>query len=235
MARRSSCPLPKSTGCRGSRLTRPARSARTSWRCSFERSFGTPVTVVRPFNTYGPRQSARARSSPPEIIPRRSPRDSARSKLGSIHPTRDLQFRQDRHCQGLPCGARDQVAGIGEVINIGSGFEISIGDTAQMIAELMGARIEIEHDDTVRVRPRSAAKSTGCGPATTRRRSSWDGPCCPRIAVVSRGCWQWPRNRRSPLVRQNENLRAIAPTPTQFVSADEQFFRHGQPPLAGLM
>jgi NAD dependent epimerase/dehydratase len=114
---------------------------------SFERSFGTPVTVVRPFNTYGPRQSARA------VIPTIVTQIAAgqrKIKLGSIHPTRDFNFVDDT--VGGFLAALETKAGIGEVINIGSGFEISIGDTAQMIAELMDAKIEIEQDD-VRVRP----------------------------------------------------------------------------------
>lgn len=114
---------------------------------SFERSFGTPVTVIRPFNTYGPRQSARA------VIPTIITQIAAgqrKIKLGSIHPTRDFNFVADT--VGGFLAALEKRAGIGEVINIGSGFEISIADTARMIAELMDAKIEIEHDD-VRVRP----------------------------------------------------------------------------------
>jgi NAD dependent epimerase/dehydratase len=114
---------------------------------SFERSFGTPVTVIRPFNTYGPRQSARA------VIPTIITQIAAgqrKIKLGSIHPTRDFNFVADT--VGGFLAALEKRAGIGEVINIGSGFEVSIGDTARMIAELMDAKIEIEHDD-VRVRP----------------------------------------------------------------------------------
>ena len=114
---------------------------------SFERSFGTPVTVVRPFNTYGPRQSARA------VIPAVITQIAAGQrviKLGSIHPTRDFSFVADT--VGGFLAAFETRAGIGEVVNIGSGFEISIGDTARLIAELMNVAIEIEQDD-VRVRP----------------------------------------------------------------------------------
>jgi NAD dependent epimerase/dehydratase len=114
---------------------------------SFERSFGTPVTIVRPFNTYGPRQSARA------VIPTIITQIAAGQrvvKLGSIHPTRDFNFVGDTVAGFL--AALGSKAGIGEVINIGSGFEISIGDIARTIGELMGARIEIEQD-SVRVRP----------------------------------------------------------------------------------
>ena len=100
---------------------------------SFERSFGTPVTVVRPFNTYGPRQSARAVI--PTIITQIAA-GSRKVKLGSIHPTRDFNFVGDT-VEGF-IAALGTKAGIGEVINIGSGFEISIGDTAKTIAELMG-------------------------------------------------------------------------------------------------
>src|SRR6202035_731253 len=114
---------------------------------SFERSFGTPVTVVRPFNTYGPRQSARAVI--PTIITQIAAGQHA-VKLGSIHPTRDFNFVTDTVAGFVAAlGTR---AGIGEVINIGSGFEISIGDVAQLIAQLMDAKIEIEQD-TVRLRP----------------------------------------------------------------------------------
>jgi dTDP-glucose 4,6-dehydratase len=114
---------------------------------SFERSFGTPVTVVRPFNTYGPRQSARAVI--PTIITQIAT-GQRKIKLGSIHPTRDFNFVADT--VGGFLAALESKAGVGEVVNIGSGFEISIGDTARLIAELMNATIEIEQDD-VRVRP----------------------------------------------------------------------------------
>jgi NAD dependent epimerase/dehydratase len=114
---------------------------------SFERSFGTPVTVVRPFNTYGPRQSARA------VIPTIITQIAAgnrKVKLGSTHPTRDFNYVADS-VDGF-IAALGSKAGIGEVINIGSGFEISIGHTATTIAGLMGATIEIEQD-AVRLRP----------------------------------------------------------------------------------
>ena len=114
---------------------------------SFERSFGTPVTVIRPFNTYGPRQSARAVI--PTIITQIAAGRRA-IKLGSIHPTRDFNFVTDTVAGFL--AALESKAGVGEVINIGSGFEMSIGETAQMIAQLMDIRVEIEQD-TVRLRP----------------------------------------------------------------------------------
>ena len=135
---------------------------------SFERSFGTPVTVVRPFNTYGPRQSARA------VIPTIITQIAAgarKIKLGSIHPTRDFNFVADT--VGGFLAALEIKAGTGEVINVGSAFEISIGDTARLIAELMGVEIEIEHDD-VRVRPeRSEVERLWASNAKAQRLLGW--------------------------------------------------------------
>lgn len=114
---------------------------------SFYLSFGTPVAVLRPFNTYGPRQSARA------VIPTIITQIAAgkrQIKLGALHPTRDFSFVEDM-VRGF-IAAMDCDAINGTVTNIGSGFEISIGDTAHTIAELMGAEVEIERD-SVRLRP----------------------------------------------------------------------------------
>ncbi|MBI5261274.1 MAG: GDP-mannose 4,6-dehydratase [Bradyrhizobium sp.] len=143
---------------------------------SFERSFGTPVTVVRPFNTYGPRQSARA------VIPTIITQIAAgqrRIKLGSIHPTRDFNYVADT--VGGFLAALETRSGVGEVINIGSGFEISIGDTARLIAEMMGAEIEIEHED-VRVRPeRSEVDRLWASNAKAQELLGWS----PRFAGVA--------------------------------------------------
>ena len=114
---------------------------------SFYNAFDTPVSVIRPFNTYGPRQSARA------IIPTVITQIAAgqrRIKLGALHPTRDFSFVKDT-VQGFLSVARSPQS-VGEVINVGSNFEVSIGETVQMIAEIMGVDIEIETDQ-VRMRP----------------------------------------------------------------------------------
>lgn len=114
---------------------------------SFYNSFGTPITVLRPFNTYGPRQSARAVI--PTIISQIA--NGARSiKLGSLHPTRDFSYVSDT-VNGF-IAALEADAGTGEVINLGSNFEISIGEAVQIIAEIMGVEIVVEADD-VRIRP----------------------------------------------------------------------------------
>lgn len=114
---------------------------------SFYSSFGTPVSIIRPFNTYGPRQSARAVI--PTIITQIAS-GARKIKLGSLHPTRDFNYVADT-VAGFMAVAESERS-VGEVINIGSNYEISIGDTVTMIAEVMGAEVEIETDD-VRLRP----------------------------------------------------------------------------------
>ncbi|MCG3110377.1 MAG: NAD-dependent 4,6-dehydratase LegB [Candidatus Manganitrophus sp. SB1] len=114
---------------------------------SFYMSFGTPLAVLRPFNTYGPRQSARAVI--PTIITQIAS-GKRKIKLGAIHPTRDFSYVDDTvrgFISAMSCEAVN-----GTVTNIGSGFEISIEETVRTIAELMGVRIDIECD-AVRLRP----------------------------------------------------------------------------------
>jgi NAD dependent epimerase/dehydratase len=114
---------------------------------SFHASFGLPVSIIRPFNTYGPRQSGRAVL--PTIITQIA--NSVRClKLGAIHPTRDFNYVKDTVRAFL--AVMEAEAAVGEVINIGSNYEISIGDSARLIAELMGVEIEIE-TDVARLRP----------------------------------------------------------------------------------
>ncbi|HYD25608.1 MAG TPA: NAD-dependent 4,6-dehydratase LegB [Croceibacterium sp.] len=114
---------------------------------SFHASFGTPVATIRPFNTYGPRQSARAVI--PTIITQIA--SGARAiKLGAVHPTRDFNFVRDTVRGFLAVAECD--AAVGQVVNVGSNFEITIGDTARLIAELLGAEVELVTDDQ-RLRP----------------------------------------------------------------------------------
>ncbi len=114
---------------------------------SFHRSFGMPVTLLRPFNTYGPRQSSRAVI--PTIITQLAA-GAKQIKLGAVSPTRDFNFVKDTvagFLRALVCNDAD-----GEVINIGSNYEISVGDTADLIADLMGVDVEIVTDEQ-RLRP----------------------------------------------------------------------------------
>lgn len=109
---------------------------------SFHRSFGVPVSVIRPFNTYGPRQSARAVI--PTIITQIAG-GARRIKLGSVHPTRDFNYVADTVRGFLAVAESD--SSIGEVINIASNFEVSVGETARLIGETLGMDVEIESDD----------------------------------------------------------------------------------------
>ena len=117
---------------------------------SFFKSFGLPVVILRPFNTYGPRQSARA------VIPTVITQIATGTKeiqLGALNPTRDFSYVKDT-VRGF-IAALESNEGIGEVVNLGSGFEISIGDTAKLIADLMDKYVAISLDNE-RLRPKES-------------------------------------------------------------------------------
>lgn len=114
---------------------------------SFYASFKLPVVIARPFNTYGPRQSARAII--PTIITQIAS-GQRQIKLGAVSPTRDFNYVQDTVAGFIAALKSEQ--GLGEAINLGSNFEISVGDTAQLIAEVMNAKIEIITEEA-RLRP----------------------------------------------------------------------------------
>ena len=114
---------------------------------SFFLSFDTPVAVIRPFNTYGPRQSARAVI--PTIITQVA--SGARQiKLGAMHPTRDFSYVRDT-VRGFVAIAECDAA-VGQIVNVGSNYEISVGNTARLIAQLMDREVEFVSDDQ-RLRP----------------------------------------------------------------------------------
>ena len=113
---------------------------------SYFRSFGLPVSIIRPFNAFGPRQSARAVI--PTIITQILTGNVV--KLGSMHPTRDLNY-VDNTIDGF-IRIAESSASVGEVINIGSGQEISIGDLCKRIISLIGKDMEIM-SKLERVRP----------------------------------------------------------------------------------
>jgi dTDP-glucose 4,6-dehydratase len=116
---------------------------------SFHSSFDVPVGILRPFNTYGPRQSARAVI--PTIISQLA--NKSKVKLGSLSPTRDFSFVQDTANGFLAAAQGDAI--VGQTINLGSGFEISIKETAETIARLMNTKLELV-DDEQRVRPENS-------------------------------------------------------------------------------
>ena len=123
---------------------------------SYFRSFETPVAIARPFNTYGPRQSTRA------VIPTAITQLANGGnvvKLGATRPTRDFNFIADT-VRGM-IAVHDSPAAVGEVINIGSNFEVSVGDTVALIAEVMGKRVAIECEDE-RIRPANSEVERLC-------------------------------------------------------------------------
>ena len=123
---------------------------------SFHRSFGAPVVVLRPFNTYGPRQSARAVIA---TIIAQIANGAREIELGSLHPTRDFSFVADT-VQGFLHAAVAEHA-IGRIFNTGSGFEISIADTARLIVEIMNADVKV-NQSRMRMRPQASEVERLC-------------------------------------------------------------------------
>ncbi len=117
---------------------------------SFYNSFSLPVTIARPFNTYGPRQSARAII--PTIITQIA-NGKKEIKLGDTSPTRDFNFVEDT-CKGFLAIAENDET-IGEIFNIGSNTEISIGETVELIKELMHSNVQFISDPQ-RLRPKNS-------------------------------------------------------------------------------
>lgn len=136
---------------------------------SFYRSFGMPIIIARPFNTYGPRQSARA-VIPTIITQLLSGKTTV--KLGSIHPTRDLNYVSDT-CAGFIALANCEKA-IGKEVNIGSGKEISIGDLARLIISLINPKAKVVSDDE-RIRPKeSEVERLLCDNSFIRELTGWE-------------------------------------------------------------
>jgi len=136
---------------------------------SFYRSFGLPVTIIRPFNTYGPRQSARA-VIPTMITQILSGRKII--KLGNLKPTRDLNFVTDTVNGFYTVGLHSDT--VGDVFNLGTGKEISIGELAEKIANLVGKDVEVVTDEE-RVRPEKSEVERLCADATKAREiAGWE-------------------------------------------------------------
>ncbi|MDI3473271.1 MAG: hypothetical protein PWQ48_1552 [Thermotogaceae bacterium] len=135
---------------------------------TFYRSFGLPVSVIRPFNTFGPRQSARA------VIPTIITQILAgkkKIKLGNLDTTRDMNYVLNTVEGFWHVGLHKN--SVGEVINLGSGREISIGDLANLIANLIGEKIEIEVDQQ-RIRPeKSEVERLLCDSTKARELTGW--------------------------------------------------------------
>lgn len=141
---------------------------------SFYHSFGLPLTIVRPFNTYGPRQSARA--VVPTVITQLLSGEKV-LQLGSLHPTRDFNFVEDTCRAFLELAACP--AAVGETVNIGSNSEISIGDTVRMICELVGREVEIRTDDKRTRPPASEVERLWCDNGKIRELTGFE----PRVPL----------------------------------------------------
>lgn len=123
---------------------------------SYYCAFGTPVAIARPFNTYGPRQSLRA------VIPNiilQAISGSRELSLGALTPTRDFNFVEDTVAGMI--AVLDSPKSVGETINLGSGFEISIGDTVQLVSEILGVPLQVKTDHT-RLRPQASEVERLC-------------------------------------------------------------------------
>ena len=157
---------------------------------SFYRSFNTPVVIARPFNTYGPRQSARA------VIPTILSQLLNNKKeicLGSISPTRDLNYVTDTCSAFLALAEAENT--IGKEINIGSSKEISVGELAHLLIDLTGAEAEILADKQ-RVRPaKSEVERLLCDNTTIKELTGWS----PQISLregLSRTI-EWMKDRKN--------------------------------------
>jgi dTDP-glucose 4,6-dehydratase len=131
---------------------------------AFHCSFGVPVVTVRPFNTFGPRQSARA------VIPTIIAQCLAGKKsisLGNLSPTRDMNYVTNT-VDGFVAAARAEQA-LGQTINLGSGREISIGDLARLIIQLTGNELAIESEEQ-RIRPEKSEVNRLLGDNSLARR-----------------------------------------------------------------
>lgn len=141
---------------------------------SYHLSFSTPVTTLRPFNTFGPRQSARA------VIPAVAAQIAAgaeRIRLGSLGPTRDFNFVGNTVEAFLVLGAMPPASVAGTVFNAGSGREISVGEVVGLIAKLMDRQVLVELD-AERVRPAdSEVMRLVCNPDRLRQATGWEPRC----------------------------------------------------------
>lgn len=156
---------------------------------AFHLSFSVPVVTIRPFNTFGPRQSARAVI--PTIITQ-CLEGASSIKLGSLHPTRDLNFVGNT-VDGYIAAAESDTA-TGRTINLGSKHEISIGDLAKLIIQLTNASATIESDNT-RIRPeKSEVERLLADNSLARELLGWE----PRVGLKEglESTIQWIRENR---------------------------------------
>jgi dTDP-glucose 4,6-dehydratase len=135
---------------------------------SFHRSFGLPVVVLRPFNTYGPRQSARA--IVPTIIGQAL--EGSTLRLGALHPRRDLTFVHDT-AAGFVAAASSEAA-VGRTVHLGTDRDVSVGELVELVGELLGRDLVVQ-TDPARVRPpNSEVQRLLASPALARELLGWE-------------------------------------------------------------
>ncbi|MBI5868454.1 MAG: SDR family NAD(P)-dependent oxidoreductase [candidate division Zixibacteria bacterium] len=155
---------------------------------SYARSFDLPVVIVRPFNTYGPRQSPRAVI--PTVVGQALAGDMVR--LGSVHPTRDFVYVTDT-VQGFIAAAVAPQLQAGTEVQLGSGIETSIRDVVTTVGELLGKTLRVQTEDK-RVRPAaSEVDRLLCDPSEARRLLQWQATVALREGLRSVIQWVAPR------------------------------------------
>jgi NAD dependent epimerase/dehydratase len=138
---------------------------------SYHLSFGLPVVTLRPFNTYGPRQSTRAVI--PQIITQLTA-GARQIKLGALNPTRDFSYVTDTVQAFIDLGTAPASAVVGEVFNCGPGDDVAIGKLAEEIVALMGVQADVV-EDAQRLRPKeSEVMRLVCDATRLRERTGWE-------------------------------------------------------------
>jgi NAD dependent epimerase/dehydratase len=135
---------------------------------SFHRSHGLPATIIRPFNTYGPHQSARA------VIPTIMTQALAGGpvKLGSLHPRRDLTYVDDTVAAFI-AAATSPPAVTGRTVQLGTGHDVSVGEIVELVGDLLGRQLQVETEDT-RIRPElSEVEVLVADPSLARELCGW--------------------------------------------------------------
>jgi nucleoside-diphosphate-sugar epimerase len=150
---------------------------------SYYRSFDLPVVTVRPFNTYGPRQSTRAVI--PTLITQALAADTIR--LGSLNPRRDFLFVRDTAAGFMAC-ARSQAC-IGEVINLGTGHDVTVGEVVEVVLSIVERALPVIQDDQ-RVRPpKSEVLQLICANAKAARLATWRPTVSLRDGLAETTAW----------------------------------------------
>jgi nucleoside-diphosphate-sugar epimerase len=150
---------------------------------SFQKSFELPAVIVRPFNTYGPHQSARALV--PTVLTQALTGNPV--KLGALHPTRDLLFVDDT-VVGLLAAAQSPEA-IGRTVALGTGRETSVADVVEVVGEVLGRTLEVEVEDTRLRPPASEVDRLVCDPSLAGELFQWRATTTLEEGLATTATW----------------------------------------------